>query len=333
MTIQELAKYLVREGKGIFAADAGDASTNKRLIAAGAAGETAEDRRKYREVLFTTKGLGEYVSGVIMHEESLGQSASDGRRFADILAEGGVIPGVKVDQGLRPLPLLPVESITRGLDTLPERLVKYYEQGARFTKWRAVYVISDKTPTSTLIRANAQELALYALFSQAANMVPIIEPEVLMDGEHSLERCAEVTEGIAKSVFDMCIDFRVNLEAILYKTNMAIMGKHAPEQLGDDVIAKRTVEVLNKCVSVRVPGVVFLSGGQESLAATRRLNEIAKAGAGAPWRWTFSFERAFEEPTVKVWAGKDENVEKAQAVLLERARLNSLASLGRYTGE
>lgn len=333
MDIRQIAKQLVAEGKGVFAADAGQKSIGKKLADLGVAGDTPEARRRYREVLFTVPGLGKYVSGVIMHDESIRQETKDGVKFVDVLIKENILPGIKVDLGLVDLPNFADEKITEGLDGLRERLKSYYEMGARFTKWRMVVVIDDRRPSRPVVEANAQVLARYAALSQEAGMVPIVEPEVLMDGVHTIERNAEVTEMVGRIVFETLLEHKVDMQGLIYKTNMVIMGKTCPVQASDEEIAKKTVEVLKKTVSVGVPGVVFLSGGQEAVAATRRLNEIVRVGAGTPWKWTFSFERAFEEPTMKVWLGKDENVAAAQAVLLKRAELNSLASLGRYAGE
>ena len=331
--IRGLAKKLVADGKGIFAADASEGTIEKRLAEWGIAGKKEEDRRSYREVLFTTKGLGEYIGGVIMHEESLGQEASDGKTFVEHLNSEGVVVGVKVDRGTVDLPNFQLEKITEGLDGLSERLKKYYEMGARFTKWRSVIVVDEKRPSRPVVMANASVLARYALLSQQAGMVPIVEPEVLMDGKHTLERCAEVTEMVGRIVFETMLDLKVDMHGLLYKTNMVVMGKDCDVQASDEEVAKRSVEILRKTVSVGVPGVVFLSGGQDALLATSRLNLISRLGVGVPWRWTFSFERAFEEPVMKVWKGEMNNVAKAQEVLLKRARMNSLASMGKYIKE
>lgn len=333
MTVQEIAKQLVANGKGVFAADMSPKSIEKKWKEHGIEVTGEEARRQYREVLFTVKGLGEYVGGVIMHDESFRQKDSQGVAFTKRLLDEGVLPGIKVDKGAVDMPVLTGEKVTEGLDGLRERLKEYFELGARFTKWRAVIAIDDKLPTRANILANAHALARYAALSQEAGMVPIVEPEILMDGAHTIERCQEVTEIVAKTTFDVLLDQRVDPAGMLYKTNMVVMGKLCPVQVSDSEVAERTVKTLSKVVSVGVPGVVFLSGGQEALAATRRLQEINRVGVGSPWRWTFSFERAFEEPAMSIWMGKTENMAHAQEVLLERARLNSLASMGKYTGE
>lgn len=312
-----LAKNLVAGGKGIFAADASPGTLEKRAGETGLVLKDEAERRRYREVLFTTRGLGQYIGGVIMHEESTTQKTADGKLFTECLEEEGIVPGVKVDKG--------IDDPAKGLEGLPERLAKYYSLGARLTKWRAV--INEE------VTANAEIVAKYALLSQQAGLVPIVEPEVLMDGEHTIEKCQEVTEMAARAVFEALVDARVELEGILYKTNMVVAGKKCIQQPSDEEIAKLTVETLRKVVSVRVPGVVFLSGGQEPLQATKRLNLISHIGAGSPWRWTFSYERALEGPVMKIWQGKDENKNEAQKVLLHRAKMNSLASLGKYKEE
>lgn len=331
--LAQLARDLVSNGKGIFASDASEKTVDKFLKAYGLSGETVEERRRYREVLYTAPGLGKYVGGVIMHDEAIRQRTGDGLSFVELLKNAGMVPGIKVDRGTRDMAGFPGEKISEGLDGLRERLQEYYGLGARFTKWRAVITIGEGTPTRQNIVSNAHTLARYAALSQECGLVPIVEPEILMDGTHSIEKCAEVTESVSRTVFEILLDQRVDPTALLYKTNMVVMGKGATTQVSDEEVGRRTVEVLKRTVSVAVPGVVFLSGGQDSLAATRRLNEIARAGAGSPWRWTFSFERAFEEPVIKTWLGKDEHKALAQKELLKRAELNSLASMGMYQGE
>ncbi len=333
MTLPEIAKQLVAQGKGVFAADASEKTVEKRLAEAGVAIQGEEARRIYREVLFTTSGLGQYIGGVIMHEESLRQKDGDGILFSQRLANEGVLAGVKVDRGTIDMPFLTGEKITEGLDGLAKRLEEYAGLGAKFTKWRGVIAIDDKLPTRTNVLANAHALARYAALSQQAGMVPIVEPEVLMDGAHTIERNQEVTEMVAKTVFDVLLDQRVDPAGMLYKTNMVVMGKQCLTQATDQEVAQRTVDVLKKVVSVGVPGVVFLSGGQDAIVATQRLNLINQIGIGMPWRWTFSFERAFEEPVMQVWQGKKEQVKAAQEILLMRAKKNSEASMGRYNGE
>ena len=320
------AKSLVEKGKGIFAADASPHTIGKKLMEAGIAGETEEDRRKYREVIFTTPGLEAFIGGIILHDESTRQKTDSGELFVELIKKSGIMPGVKVDGGTIDMDGFPGEKIAEGLDGLGKRLTEYVAWGAKLTKWRAVIAMGENIPTRECVKANALLLARFAAISQAAGLVPVVEPEVLMDGDHSIDVCQKATEMVGRMVFEALEDQRVDLAGMLYKPNMVVAGKDCSKQASVEEVAEKTVETMNKIVSVRVPGIVFLSGGQEAKIATARLNAIAKAGAGASWRWAFSFERALEGPVMA-------NMEAAHKILLHRARMNSLASLGRYNEE
>lgn len=322
----EVAKKLVERGKGVLAADWSVASIGKRFEKIGLE-NSPENRKRYRTMLFSTPGLGEYISGVIEFEETVEQG------LPEVLSAGGILPGVKVDRGLVEMANFPGEKVTEGLDGLRQRLIKYRELGAVFCKWRAAIGIGEGLPTRACIRANAELMTMYAAICQEQGMVPIVEPEVLKEGDHTIERAAEVTEETLRVVFEVLAEQRVNLEEMILKSSMAICsGTSCPVQADHAEVAARTVEVLRRVVPPAVPGVVFLSGGQEALEATRNLNELALR-KDAAWELTFSFERALEEPALFAWEGKDENVEKAQKVLLHRAKMNSLASLGKYSEE
>ncbi len=331
--LRKVAQSLVAEGKGLLAADWGVTSIGKRFEKIGV--ENSEDnRRRYREMLFSTPGLGEYVSGVIEFEETVKQISAEGISLPGLLSRQGIVPGVKVDCGLVDLVNFPGEKITEGMDGLRERLIEYKSLGALFCKWRSVVVIGSGTPTLLAISANSQILARYAALCQEQGMVPVVEPEVLMDGDHTIDKCVEVTETAHRILFQALGDYKVDRAAIILKTNMAVSGKNCPSQAGSEEIAEKTVQMLQKTVPVDVPGVVFLSGGQDALAATENLNMIAKINdKHAPWKLTFSFERALEEPTLLAWNGRDENIDKAQAVLRHRAKMNSLAAKGEYSPE
>jgi len=328
--LRQIAKRLIEAPKGVFAADASTASIEKRLTDAGIT-PSEEVRKRYRELLLTTSGLHEYVGGVILFDETIRQNTTQGKKLAEVVKEQGILPGIKVDRGAHDMPGWPGEKLTEGLDGLAERLAEYYEMGARFTKWRAVITIGEGTPTREAITANAYQLARYAAASQAAGMVPIVEPEVLMDGAHTIDQCQAATELTGRIVFSVMQEQRIEFESMLYKTNMVVAGKKCADQPDDAEIAHRTVETLKKIVPIETAGVVFLSGGMDATAATLRLNEIAKLSA--PWRMTFSFERALEGPVMAAWKGAEENVKAAQETLLSRARMNSLASVGKYQGE
>lgn len=321
------ARNLVAPGKGILAADESFPTLEKRFKALGIAA-TEENRRAYRELLFTAPGLGEFISGAILFDETLRQKSGEGVPLSVILERQGIIPGIKVDLGTSALANFPGEKITRGLDGLRERLSEYRELGARFTKWRAVLKIGVGLPTRTGIAANAVRLAMFAALSQEANLVPIVEPEILMDGDHTIDRCEEVADLTLRTVFDALRDHRVRLETMLLKPAMILAGVDARVQPGDDEIAERTYRCLRRGVPAAVPGVVFLSGGQNPVEATTRLAAINRVGAG-PWALTFSFGRALQEPALSAWHGQSKNVGAAQVALLERARQNSAAVGGR----
>jgi len=320
---------LVAPGQGILAADESLPTIGKRFKALDIP-STEENRRAYRELLFTTPGLGEFISGVILFDETIRQKTSGGVPMADLLAAQRIIPGIKVDKGTMALPGFGGEKITQGLDGLRERLAEYRELGARFTKWRAVIAIGEHLPTRTCVEANARALALFAALSQEAGLVPIVEPEVLMDGDHTLARCEEVTIVTLQAVFAALCEHRVVLEEMLLKTGMVLSGKDCPEQADLAKVAEATIRCLRRTVPAAVPGIVFLSGGQTDVAATERLNAICRAG-GVPWKLSFSFGRALQDAAMKTWQGSSANGVAAQAALRHRARCNGLAVQGRYS--
>jgi fructose-bisphosphate aldolase class I len=326
--VVETARALAAPGKGILAADESTPTMAKRLAAIGLE-STEQRRRAYRGILFGTPGLGDYVSGVILFDETIRQSDSAGTPFVEVLGRQGVIPGIKVDAGTRPLAGFPDEVVTEGLDRLRERLAEYAALGARFAKWRAVIRIGNGLPTATCVEANAHGLARYARLAQEAGLTPIVEPEVLMDGDHSLERCAHVTASTLRAVYDQLARHDVSLEGSLLKPNMVLPGKSSPVQVGDDEIAATTVAVLRQTVPAAVPGVMFLSGGQSDEEATARLNALNKLGP-QPWELSFSFGRALQAPVLRAWAGDDANAHDSQEALLHRARLNAAARRGSY---
>ena len=317
------ARNLVAPGKGILAADESLPTIEKRFKTL-AIPSTEENRRAYRETLFTTPGLGEFISGAILFDETLRQKSGDGTPFPAILGRQGIIPGIKVDLGTTTLANFPGEKITLGLDGLRERLNEYRELGARFTKWRAVITIAGDLPTLTCIKANALKLAMFAARSQEAGLVPIVEPEILMDGTHTLARCEEVTDSTLRAVFDALLAHRGRLEGMLLKPAMVLPGAACPQQVSDEEIAAATLRCLRRGVPAAVPGIVFLSGGQSPAQATARLAAIHRAGE-APWALSFSFGRALQEPALTAWSGKSENVGAAQAALLDGARKNGAA--------
>lgn len=326
--LHEVARALVAPGKGILAADESTPTMQKRLAAVGVE-STEEHRRAYREILFTTSGIGDYISGVILFDETIRQTAADGTPFVDLLSRRGVIPGIKVDKGTSALAGFPGELVTEGLDGLRARLVEYAARGARFAKWRAVISIGEDRPTDTCIDANAHALARYAALCQETGLVPIVEPEVLMDGEHTLERCAGVTTATLRALFDHLGRHRVALEATLLKPNMVVPGKDCPEQASPEAIAEATVAVLKETVPAALPGVLFLSGGMSDRQATERLDAMNRRGP-APWELSFSFGRALQAPVLRAWAGDDANRDRAQAAFLHRAAMNGSARRGSY---
>jgi len=325
------ARALVTKGKGILAADESSGTIEKRFKSINVP-STEENRRDYREMLFTTKGAAEFISGVILYDETLRQKAQSGTRLAEILSQEGIIPGIKVDKGALDLAGFPGEKITEGLDGLRERLVAYRELGARFTKWRAVITIGDGIPSRYCIDANAHALARFAALTQEAGLVPIVEPEVLMDGNHTIERCAEVTETSLKSLYMAMFEHKVVLEGSLLKPNMVLAGKSCPRQAGIQEVAQATVRILRRAVPAEVPGIVFLSGGQTDLAATAHLSAMNALGQH-PWELSFSYGRALQAPALKAWGGKRANVAAAQKAYYHRARCNGAARFGKYKPE
>ncbi len=325
------AQALLASGKGLLAADESLPTIGKRF-AALAIPSTEENRRAYRELLFTTPRLGESISGAILFEETLRQKANTGEKLPAVLARQGIIPGIKVDHGTVVLANFPGEKITEGLDGLRERLAEYRELGARFTKWRAVIAIGRHLPTTACIEANAGLLARFAAWSQEAGLVPIVEPEVLMDGNHTLARCEEVMSATLRATFAQIFTHRVMLEGMLLKTAMVLPGEDCPHQVKTAEVAEATLRCLRRTVPAAVPGVVFLSGGQGDVAATERLNTICQTGA-TPWKLSFSFGRALQDAAMKIWRGSPDNLAAAQAALCHRARCNRLATLGKYSAK
>ncbi len=322
------AQALVAPGKGILAADESFPTIEKRFKSVGVE-STEENRRAYREMLFRTPGIQSAISGVILFDETIRQSGSDGTRFVDLLSARGIIPGIKVDKGAKPLAAAPGEKCTEGLDGLRDRLSEYRDLGARFTKWRAVYAIGPETPSEACVHVNAVELARFAALSQEAGLVPIIEPEVLMDGSHPIERSAQVTEHVLQVVFDQLDLQHVQLEDLLLKTNMVLSGYECPEQATADEIAYWTVRCLERHVPAAVPGVVFLSGGQSEQTATINLDAINRRG-GQPWELSFSFGRALQASALSAWADDPDDVETAQRALQLRAQETAAARTGAY---
>ena len=334
MSASELAataRALVAPGKGILAADE-STSTIKRRLDSISVESTEDNRRAYRELLFTTPSIGEYISGVILFDETIRQSAGDGTPFPKLLESNGVIPGIKVDAGAKPLAFHPGETITEGLDGLRERLEEYRGLGARFAKWRAVIDVGEGTPTRGAVKANAHALARYAALCQEQGIVPIVEPEVLMDGGHTLERCEEVTSDVLSTVYDELHDARVALEGTLLKPNMVISGKKSPTQANAKQVAEATVRTLRRTVPSAVPGVVFLSGGQSPAQATENLNAMNALGPH-PWVLSFSYGRALQDEALKAWRGARDNVATAQKAFFNRSKLTGAATNGSYTPE
>ena len=332
-SLEAIAKAMVAPGKGILAADESTGTIEKRLKSIQV--ENSEDnRRAYRDMLFTAKGLAQYISGVILYDETLRQKGVSGTPFVELLGKEGILPGIKVDTGAKDLALCPGETVTEGLDNLPKRCAEYVKLGAKFAKWRAVINIGSDIPSTTCITANAHALARYAAICQAAGLVPIVEPEVLMDTDHTIERCEEVTERTLNAVYEALYVNRVVLEGSVLKPSMVISGKGCPRQAPVAEVAERTVRVLKRCVPAAVAGIVFLSGGQSDTLATEHLNAMNKSyGKGLPWPLSFSYGRALQAPSLKAWKGSQANVAAGQAALLHRSRMNSLASAGQYSAE
>jgi fructose-bisphosphate aldolase, class I len=330
--LEGIANALVAEGKGILAADETVPTLTKRFDSLGIP-STVQSRRTYREMLFTAAGEAEFISGVILQDETIHQKSADGTPLIQVLSKQGILPGIKVDTGAKPLAGFPDETVTEGLDGLRERLSAYRDMGARFAKWRAVIHISDALPSRACISANAHALARYAALCQEQYLVPIVEPEVLMDGSHSIERCEEVTGVVLHTVFDALFEQRVAMECMLLKPNMVISGKECASQASVVEVVTATLRCLRRHVPAAVPGIVFLSGGQADRVATAHLNAINRLPGAKPWRISFSYGRALQDHALEAWHGRDENLAAGRQVLFQRARCNSAASLGKYTDE
>jgi fructose-bisphosphate aldolase class I len=329
--LTDTAKKLFAEHKGLLAMDESNPTCNKRFAKLNIP-QTVEARRAYRELIITTPGLGESISGVILYDETIRQQKQDGTPFLKILAGTGIIPGIKVDTGAKDLAAHPGEKVTEGLDGLRERLQEYFQMGARFAKWRAVIAIGDDIPSRSCIEANAHALARYAALCQEAGLVPVVEPEVLMDGDHTLEACRKVTEEVLRNVFIQLNCQRVLLEGMILKPNMVLPGLTYPTQASVDEVANITVKSLWRTVPAAVPGVAFLSGGQSAELASARLNTMNhRFKTQLPWALAFSFARAIQQPALEIWQGKETNVKAAQQALLHRAKCNRAARRGEYT--
>jgi len=330
--LNKVAKAMVAPGKGILAADESTGTIKKRFDAIGTE-NTEDNRRDYRELMFrTTEAMKNHISGVILYDETIWQKAKDGTPLVDLIKKAGSLPGIKVDEGTKPLPNCPGELITVGLDKLADRLPKYYDAGARFAKWRAVIDIGAGIPSYNAIHANAHALARYAALCQAAQIVPIVEPEVLMDGDHDMDACEKVTTWILKETFQELFYAKVALEGIVLKPNMIVPGKGGKSRASVEEVAARTVKVLKNCVPGAVPGIAFLSGGQSDEEATANLDAMNKIG-NLPWALTFSYGRALQAAPQKAWGGKTENVAAAQRAFMHRAKMNSLAALGQWKAD
>jgi fructose-bisphosphate aldolase class I len=327
--IEATAIELAALGKGILAADESGPTIEKRFKSIGVT-STEESRRTYRELLVGTPGLDAFISGIILYEETLRQKTSRGLPFGEYVTRQGMIPGIKVDKGAKPLAGFPGEKVTEGLDGLRERLAEFADRGIRFTKWRAVLTIGPQIPTRTCVQSNIEALARFAALSQEAGLVPIVEPEVLMDGDHSIERHYEVTEMVLRTLFHELFTHRVHQEGLLLKVNMVLSGTECARQAGVSEVAQATWRCMQRTVPTAVPGIMFLSGGQSDIRATEHLDALNRIDR-APWQMSFSFGRALQAPALKAWAGKESNVAAAQAALLHRARCNSAARFGQYS--
>ncbi|HZN25391.1 MAG TPA: class I fructose-bisphosphate aldolase [Burkholderiales bacterium] len=327
------AKALVASCKGILAADESTGTIERRFKSINV-DNVEENRRAYRDMLFTTKGLGDYISGVILYDETIRQKSADGTAFVELLKRNGIMPGIKVDTGAKPLPFCPGEQITEGLDGLPKRCAEYVKMGAKFAKWRAVINIGKDIPSAACIEENAHALARYAAICQEAGLVPIVEPEVLMDGNHTIDRCEQVTEWTLNAVYDALYLNRVMLEGSVLKPSMVVAGSESGQRVSVDEVADRTVRTLKRTVPAAVAGIVFLSGGQSDELATDHLNAMNRIfKENLPWPLSFSYGRALQAPSLKVWKGNAANVAAGQAALLHRARMNSLACQARYSAD
>jgi len=332
-TLVDTARAMVAGDKGLLAMDESNPTCNKRFAKLGIP-QTEEARRAYRELIVTTPGLGESISGAILYDETIRQKKKDGTPFVKAITDAGIIPGIKVDTGAKDMAGHPGEKITEGLDGLRDRLTEYFQMGARFAKWRAVIAVDDGIPSRGCIEANAQALARYAALCQEAGLVPVIEPEVLMDGSHTLERCCEVTEEVLRTVFNQLYSQRVKLEGLILKPNMVLPGLTCPKQETVDEVADATVSCLLRAVPAAVPGIAFLSGGQSGELASARLNAMnVRFKSRLPWALAFSFARAIQQPALEIWHGKQANVSAAQQALFHRATCNRAARRGEYNAE
>jgi fructose-bisphosphate aldolase, class I len=329
--LEAVAQAMVAKGKGILAADE-SMGTIKRRFDSIKIESNENNRRAYRELLFTTPGLEEAISGVILFDETIRTAASDGTPFPQVLSKKGIIPGIKVDKGPVDIPGFPGEVVTEGLDGLRARVKEYKEFGAKFAKWRAVITIGDGIPTYNCLEANAHALARYAALCQEGGLVPIVEPEVLLDGNHTIERCEEATEAALRITFSTLMRHRVHLEGMILKPSMVVSGKDNPRQAGVEEVAERTIRCLKRTVPAAVPGVAFLSGGQSAVSATEHLNAMNKLGPH-PWQVSFSYARALQDPAIKAWKGESANVATAQKIFYHRAKMNGAARRGSYTKE
>jgi fructose-bisphosphate aldolase class I len=328
--LNETARALVAEGKGILAADESIPTITKRFVPHKIE-STPESRRAYREMLFSTSGIDAFIAGAILYDETIRQKSSDGVPLVELLTRQGIIPGIKVDEGAKPLAGSPGELVTEGLDGLRRRFEEYRRMGARFAKWRAVITIGDGRPSATCVLANAHALGRYAALAQEQGLVPIVEPEVLMDGGHTLSRCEEVTEQVLQAVFDQLFDQKVLLEGMLLKPNMVTTGHDCPKQASVTEVADATLRTLQRHVAPAVPGIVFLSGGQDAVLATEHLTAINQLDTRKPWKLSFSFGRALQDEALEAWSGKSENVPAAQRALYHRAQCEGAATMGKYS--
>ena len=330
--LHKIACAMVTPGKGLLAADESSGTIKKRFDAVGIE-STPESRRDYRELLFrSSEAMSKYVSGVILYDETIRQKAKDGTALVALIQQSGAIPGIKVDKGSKPLAACPSEQVTEGLDGLRERLAEYRELGARFAKWRAVIDIGPGIPSHTCVVANAHALGRYAALCQEQDIVPIVEPEVLMDGAHDMDRCYQVTEFVLKETFEQLYEQRIALEGMVLKPNLVVPGKKSGQRASVEEVAERTLKLLKNCVPPAVPGIAFLSGGQSDEEATAHLDALNRLGE-LPWHLTFSYGRALQAAPQKAWSGKSENVAAAQRAFTHRARMNALAALGQWKAD
>jgi fructose-bisphosphate aldolase, class I len=331
-TLESIAATLVADGKGILAADESVATATRRFDTVGIR-STEQSRRAYREMLFTTSGAADFISGAILYDETIRQKSSGGKPLAEVLLSQGIIPGIKVDTGAEPLAGSPEETVTEGLDGLRDRLAEYHGMGARFAKWRAVIRITEKLPSVACVSANAHALARYAALCQEQQVVPIVEPEVLMNGAHGIERCEEVTGMVLHAVFHSLFEQGVSLASMLLKPSMVIAGKDCSRQASVQEVATATLRCLRRHVPAAVPGIVFLSGGQKDKLSTEHLNAINRLPGPKPWKLSFSYGRALQDAALEAWHGRDENVKAGQQAFFHRARCNGAATRGEYTDQ